>query len=109
MTITISENVAPSTLERILNYIKREKVPYAVVPNSDEEEADVQRTDAIRERLREKFVTTSEWATMDDDDRIDASLFEGMMYDQEKGNIEYYSEEDTRVFYKNHKKQIHAI
>ena len=36
MTITLSENVAPSTIERILDYIKHEKVPYVVnVPNGN--------------------------------------------------------------------------
>lgn len=109
MRITLSENIAPSTLARILDYIKREKVPYVVVPNDDDDEADAVRTSAIRERLREKYVTTGAWPTMDDEDRQDASLFEMMMYDQEQGNIEYYSEEDTRAFYKNRKKQIHAV
>ena len=36
MTITLSENVAPSTIERILDYIKRQKVSYVVVPNDAE-------------------------------------------------------------------------
>ncbi len=108
MTITISENVAPSTLERILNYIKREKVPYVIAPSNEEDEADVIRTSAIRERLREKYVTTGAWATMDDDDRQDAVLLEEMLYNREQGKVETYSEADTADFYKNLKKELYA-
>ncbi len=109
MTITLSENVTPSTLERILNYIKSEKVPYVVnEPNGNADDDDELRTSAIRERLRQKYVTTGEWATMDDEDRIDASLLEGMLYDRENGNIETHSEADTAAFYKNLKKELYA-
>jgi ABC-type Zn uptake system ZnuABC Zn-binding protein ZnuA len=102
MTITISENVAPLTLDRILNYIKQEKIPYTVVPNSEEDEADTLRTSAIRERLRLKYVVSGVWATMDDEDRQDASLLEGMLYDTENGRIDTHSEADTADFYKTY-------
>jgi signal recognition particle receptor subunit beta len=108
MTITISENVASSTIERILNFIKQEKVPYVVVPNEEADEEDAVRTAAIRERLRLKYVTTGAWDTMDDEDRLDASLLEGMLYDTENGRVERYSEADTADFYKNLKKELYA-
>ena len=101
MTITISDTVAPTTLERILNYMKKEKVSYVVVPDGDDDDDDVLRTSAIRERLRHKYVTTGAWATMDDEDRQDASLLEGMLYDRENEHSEVYSEADTAAFYKN--------
>lgn len=83
MTITISENVEPSMIDNLLKYMQREKVPYAVQTDDDAE-----RTTAIRERLRQKLVVTGQWATMDDEDRLDASLFESMLYDTENGSIE---------------------
>ena len=104
MTITISENVEPSIIDNLLKYMQREKVPYAV-QNDD----NAVRTAAIRARLHQKFVISGEWATMDDEDRLDASLFEGMMYDNEQKPVEYHSEADSRAFYKNQKKQIHAV
>lgn len=83
MTITISENVEPSMIDNLLKYMQREKVPYAVQTDDD-----AVRTAAIRERLRQKLVITGQWATMDDEDRLDASLFESMLYDTENGSIE---------------------
>ncbi len=83
MTITISENVEPSMIDNLLKYMQREKVPYAIQTDDDAE-----RTTAIRERLRQKLVVTGQWATMDDEDRLDASLFESMLYDTENGSIE---------------------
>ena len=106
MTITLSENVAPSTLERLLDYLKREQVPYVVQPNGNDD--DVERTSAIRERLRHKYVTTGAWATMDDEDRQDASLLEGMLYDRGREDRVVYSEADTAAFYKNLKKELYA-
>ena len=41
------------------------------------------KNEVVRERLRLKYVTTGEWAVMDDEDRQDASLLEGMLYDKE--------------------------
>ncbi len=104
MTITISENVEPSVIANLFTYMQREKVPYAV-QNDD----DAVRIAAVRERLRLKFVVSGEWANMDDEDRLDAALFEGMMYDRETRHIEYHSAEDSKAFYKNQKKQIHAV
>ncbi len=54
MTITLSENVAPSTIARILTYLKGEKVPFTVNEPNDEDADAEHRTAAIRERLREK-------------------------------------------------------
>jgi hypothetical protein len=67
------------------------------------------RTAAIRERLRLKYVTTGEWAKMDDEERQDASLLEGMLYDKDQPDYEAYSETDTKNFYKTLKKELHAL
>jgi hypothetical protein len=89
MTITISEHVAPSTLERLFKYMRREKVPFVLQPDvQNETESDVVRTAAIRERLRLKYVVTDEWLTMDDEERQDAALLEGMLYDKEQPDYE---------------------
>jgi hypothetical protein len=106
MTITISSD-EPSMIDRVINLLHREKVPFDITPELADDDA--VRTAAIRERLRRKFVVSGEWDTMDEEDRLDAALFEGMMYDNEQSPIEYHSEADSRAFYQNQKKQNHAV
>jgi hypothetical protein len=67
------------------------------------------KTAAIRERLRLKYVTNGEWEKMDDEERQDASLLEGMLYDKEQPDYETNSETDTKDFYKTLKKELHAL
>jgi hypothetical protein len=102
MTVTIPNIEAP-VLETVLSFLRQKKVPFTL---NDE---DVLRTAAIRERLRLKYVVNGQWAKMDDDDRQDASLLEGMLYDKEQPDYEVYSETDTKDFYTNLKKQLHAL
>jgi CO dehydrogenase/acetyl-CoA synthase epsilon subunit len=84
MTITISEHVAPSTLERLFKYMRREKIPFVLQPDvQNETENDLVRTAAIRERLRVKYVLNGEWSTMDDEERQDAALLEGILYNKD--------------------------
>jgi hypothetical protein len=85
MTITITAIDSPIT-ERVLKFLRREKVPFVL--QQDEEIDDLQRFEAIRERLRLKYVLNGQWATMTDDDRQDAALLEGMLYDDENDNVE---------------------
>jgi hypothetical protein len=94
MTITISENVAAATIESLLKYMQRKKVPFAL----DTDDDDARRTAAIRERLHLKYVLNGEWATMDDEDRQDASLLEGMLYDDENGNVEVLTKAEQIEF-----------
>jgi hypothetical protein len=102
MTITIS-NIEASTVETVRAFLHRKKIPFTL---NDE---DTIRIDAIRERLRLKYVINGEWAKMDDEERQDASLLEGMLYDKEQQNYETNSETDTKEFYKTLKKELHAL
>jgi hypothetical protein len=102
MTITI-HNIEAPTLETVLSFLRQKKVPFTL---NDE---DTLRTEAIRERLRLKYVVNGEWASMDDDDRQDASLLEGILYDKEQPDYEVYSEAETKDFYTNLKQQLHAL
>jgi succinylglutamate desuccinylase len=86
MTITLSEDIAPSTVDRLLKYLRQEKVAFALQDNLHDEEA--VRIASIRERLRLKYVQTGQWETMNDEDRQDAALLEGMLYDDETGKVE---------------------
>jgi hypothetical protein len=86
MTITLSEDISPSTIDRLLKYLRQEKVIFALQDNLHDEEA--VRIASIRERLRLKYVQTGQWETMNDEDRQDAALLEGMLYDDEKGKVE---------------------
>lgn len=102
MTVTIPNIEAP-ILETVLSFLRQKKVPFTL---NDE---DALRTEAIRERLRLKYVVNGEWANMDDDDRQDAALLEGMLYDKEQPDYEVYSEAEAKDFYTNLKKQLHAL
>ena len=102
MTITIS-NIEASTVETVRAFLQRKKIPFTL---NDEGAI---RTAAIRERLRLKYVTNGEWVKMDDEERQDASLLEGMLYDKEQPDYEAYSETDTKDFYKTLKKELHAL
>jgi hypothetical protein len=97
MTLTIDKNIEPSTLDNLLDYMRLKKVPFAI--NDD----DAARTAAIKERLRLKYVLTGEWSTMSDEDRQDASLLEGMLYDDENGLVELLNEDD-QIDFKNEMK-----
>lgn len=96
MTITISEDVAPSTIDNLLKYLRREKVPFALQDNLHDDEA--VRIASIRERLRLKYVLTGQWAGMDDEERQDAALLEGMLYDDESGKVELLGAEEQIEF-----------
>ena len=90
----------------ILSFIDRLRSDKKVFRIADD---DTLRNEAIRERLKLKYVVTGEWATMDDEDRQDASLLEGMLYDKEVGNTETYSEADSKDFYSQLKKELYAV
>jgi hypothetical protein len=92
MTLTIDKNIEPSTLDSVLDYMRLKKVSFAL--NDD----DATRTAAIKERLRLKYVLTGEWSTMSDDDRQDASLLEGMLYDDENGLVELLGDDEQTDF-----------
>jgi hypothetical protein len=105
-SITITYNEADESV--LMGVIKKIKAKtWAIVPPNDGDDA--LRTAAIRERLRLKYVTTGEWKTMDDEDRQDASLLEGMLYDRENGQIETHSEADSLQFYRQLKRELHEI
>jgi hypothetical protein len=104
MTITIS-NIENSTVETVLSFLRRKKVAFTL----SDDDSEAVRTAAIRERLRLKYVINGEWAKMNDEDRQDASLLEGMLYDKEQPDYEVYSETDTKDFYNTLKKELHAL
>jgi hypothetical protein len=99
MTINIPEDVAPSTINRLLNYLRRENVAFAI----QDEGENVVKTASIRERLRLKYVLTGQWAHMNDEDRQDAALLEGMLYDDENGHVKLLSA-DEQISFKNEMK-----
>ncbi len=95
MTITISSN-EPSTIDRVLQILRREKVPFAFEPKIVDD--DDTRTADIRERLRLKYVETGKWATMTDEERLDASLLESMLYDDDNDNVEILDKTEQTAF-----------
>ena len=59
------------------------------------------KNEVVRERLRLKYVTTGEWAVMDDEDRQDAVLLEMMLYSQMQPDYKVYSVAETQSYLTN--------
>ena len=95
MTITISSN-EPATIDRILQLLRREEVPFVYEP--EPLDANELKTKAIKERLRLKYVVTDTWSKMTDDERLDASLFESMLYDDDNGCVEVLNPTEQSAF-----------
>ena len=98
-TITIQFDDT-TKLEKILNFIKRLKVPFHILdPQGDPETLWDSDTNAIiQARLIEKYAGTGEWDKMDDEARQDASLLERMLYLEETGQTEPLNVEENTVF-----------
>jgi hypothetical protein len=109
MTITLAKNVEQSTIDKILTYLRRQNVPFSFHEEAQDDEADILKTTAIRERLRLKYVVSGEWATMNEDDRQDAALLEAILYNKEQPDYTVYSEADTKSFFNDLKKQLNAV
>ena len=98
-TITIQFDDT-TKLNKILNFIKRLKVPFHILdPQGDPETLwDAHTNTIIQARLIEKYIKTGEWDKMDDEERQDASLLERMFYLEETGQADPLSLEENRAF-----------
>ena len=98
-TITIQFDDT-TKLDKILNFIKRMKVPFKVLelPENNEHHKDSENNAQIQARLVEKYVKTGKWENMDDEERLDASLLEKMLYLEETGQTELLNYEENNAF-----------
>ncbi len=98
-TITIQFD-DKTKLDKILNFIKRLKVPFHVLdPQNDlETQWDDNANAIIQSRLTEKYIKTGEWNKMDDEARQDASLLERMLYLEELEQTEPLTLEENTAF-----------
>lgn len=82
-----------------IDRLRVRKKPFTIEPiEPHSDDSDAVKTNAIRERLRLKYVVSGEWSDMDDDDRQDAALLESMLYDDENGDVELLSEAEQLEF-----------
>ena len=98
--------------QQILTLVKQLKVPFQFGETASNTEGSVWDEEIhpiVQERLIKKYVETGEWATMNDDERQDASLLEKMLFDREQPDYEVYSEADTKSFLANLKKELHEV
>ena len=98
--------------QQILTLVKQLKVPFQfgeTAPNTEGSVWDEEIHPIIQERLIKKYVETGQWATMNDDERQDASLLEKMLHDREQPDYEVYSETDTKYFLANLKRELHEV
>ena len=109
---TITIQFEDSTkLQKILNFIKGLKVPFQIVDSKTEPETlwEAHIHPIIQERLIEKYVKTGEWDKMDDEERQDASQLEKMLWQREQPDYHVYSEEETKDYVTQLKKQLYEI
>jgi hypothetical protein len=81
MTISFSNAVEPSKIERVLQFLYREHIPFSFEPSPTLSPEDL----AIRERLHNKYVPSGEWDAMTLDEKEDAALLESMLFFEETG------------------------
>ena len=87
-------------LDKILNFIKRLKVPFHILESQSDLEIqwDDNTNTIIQSRLTEKYTKTGEWDKMDDEARQDASLLERMLYLEEMKQTEPLTIEENTAF-----------
>lgn len=116
MTIHLPSTLSPDMLERIVNYLRRQKVTFHLEQDTaplvsdalEESNWDADFELIIKKRLTEKYVASGEWATMNDDERQDASLLEAMLWQQEQPYEGHIPESETRQFLEDVKKGLYA-
>ena len=116
MTIHLPSTLSPDMLERIVGYLRRQKVAFrleqdTVVLPLDELEAsnwDADLHPIIQNRLTEKYVKTGEWDKMDDDARQDACLLETMLWQREQPDEGHLPQSDTHQFLEDVKNGLYA-
>jgi hypothetical protein len=107
LTIQFSDS---SKLQKVINFIKRLQLPFQIVESGTEEETlwEPHIHAIIQKRLIDKYVSTGEWAKMDDEERQDASLLERMLYDAEQPSEGHLPESETSQFLSDLKKGLYA-
>ena len=53
---------------------------------------------AVQERLREKYVCSSTWDSMNEEEKEDAAHAETMKYAQEQPDYHVFSEEESKIY-----------
>jgi ABC-type phosphate transport system ATPase subunit len=109
MIIQIPSDINPSTLKRVLAFLRNEKVPFTVIENNESGNKiwSEEETEIIRQKLYTRYSETGLWDNMDDDARQDAVLLEKMLFMQEN-KLESYTTEETNHFLAELKKQLYA-
>ncbi len=94
MTISFSNAVEPSKIERVLQFLYREHIPFSFEPSQTVSPEDL----AIRERLHNKYVSTGEWNDLSLDEKEDAALLESMLFLEETGQTTPLSADEDADF-----------
>ncbi len=94
MTITFSNTVEPSKIERVLQFLYREHIAFSFEPSSKLSPDDL----AIQKRLHNKYVLTGEWQSMNLDEKEDAAHLESMLFIEETGQATPLSIEEEADF-----------
>ena len=94
MTITISNQVESSKFEKLLKFLYQERIAFSFEPSPSASEDDL----AVQERLRDKYVASGQWATMNPDEKEDAAILEKMLYLEETGQTSPLNAEENTDF-----------
>ena len=79
MTISFPNSIEPSKIERVLQFLYRERIAFSVEPSNAVTTEDL----IIRERLHNKYVRTNEWDAMSLEEKEDAAHLESMLFLEE--------------------------
>ena len=93
-TITIHSDSEDSKLKQAINYLKRIGLRFSIDSEANDE-AMLKERESVRRQIHNKYVTTSEWYLMDDDQKQDIVLVETMMYRQKQADRSALSADET--------------
>jgi hypothetical protein len=105
ITIQLEDSIK---LQKVLNFVKRLKLPFQITEPELETIWDSQIHSIIQQRLIEKYDKMGLWDDMDDEERQDAALLERMLYDAEQPSEGHLPESETEQFLSDLKKGIYA-
>ena len=93
-TITIHSDSEDSKLQQAISYLKKIGLRFSIDSEANDEDM-LKERESVRRQIHNKYVTTSEWYLMDDDQKQDIVLVETMMYRQKHADRSALSADET--------------
>ena len=97
MTITIHTHKEDDKLQLAINYLKQIGLSFTI-DNEEVDEEILKERESVRQEIHRKYVLSSEWNQLDDDEKQDIVLAETMIYRQQETNRSALSSKEASLF-----------